>query len=72
MGHFGESQQNKARMAIRIVAGIKPLSAGAELKCRDRVLGKGGKNSFIALPGKEGSQQANVLKTMPRPFPHPH
>ena len=41
------------------------LSAGAELKCRDRVLGKGEKNSFIALPGKEGSQQANALKTAP-------
>ena len=49
------------------VAGIQPLSAGAELKCRDRVLGKGEKNSFIALPGKEGSQQANALKMVTPP-----
>lgn len=49
------------------VAGIQPLSAGAELKCRDRVLGKGEKNSFIDLPGKGGSQQSNALKTV-----HPH
>ena len=41
-----------------IVAGIPPLCAGAQLKRRDRVLGKGEKNSFIALPGKGGSQQA--------------
>ena len=45
--------------------GIWPLSASAELKCRDRVLGKGEKNSFIALPDKGGSQQANALKTLP-------
>ena len=49
------------------IAGIRPLSAGAKLKRRDRVLGKGGKNSFIALPGKGGSQQASALKTVP-PF----
>ena len=47
------------------VAGIWPLSAGANLKRRDRVLGKGEKKSFIALLGKGGSQQANVLKTGP-------
>ena len=35
------------------------------LKHRNRVLGKGGKNSFIDLPGKGGSRQANALKTMP-------
>ena len=52
------------------VAEIRLLSAGAELKHRDRVLGKGGKkNSFIALPGKGGSQQAHALKTVPQP-PH--
>ena len=32
---------------------IWPLSAGAKLKHRDRVLGKGEKDSFIALPGKK-------------------
>ena len=48
------------------IARIHPLSAGAKLKCRDRVLGKGEKkNSFIALPGKGGPQQVNALKTVP-------
>ena len=42
-----------------------PLFAGAKLKLRDRVLGKEEKNSFIALPGKGGSGQADALKTMP-------
>ena len=52
------------------VAGIWPLSAGAKLKQRDRVLGKGErKNSFIALPGKGGSQQGNALKTVSPPPP---
>ena len=37
------------------VAEIWPLSAGAKLKRRDRVLSKGEKNSFIALLGKGGS-----------------
>lgn len=36
------------------VAKIRPLSAGAKLKCRDRVWGKGEKDSFIVLPGKRG------------------
>ena len=49
------------------VAEIQPLSASAELKCRDRVLGKGEKDSFTALPGKGVSQQANTLKTVPHP-----
>ena len=44
---------------------IEPLCAGAEVKCKDRILGKGEKNSFIALPGKGGSEQANALKTVP-------
>ena len=52
-------------MEATLVAGIWPLSASAELKCRDRVLGKREKNSFIALPGKGGSQQATALKTGP-------
>ena len=46
------------------VAGIRPLSDSAELKCRNRVLGKGEKNSFITLPGKGGSEQTNALKTV--------
>ena len=51
------------------VARIWPLSATAELKCRDGVLGNRGKNSFIALPGKGGSQPANALKTVsPSPW----
>ena len=51
-----------------LVPGIQPLSAGAELKCRDRVLGKGGKkNSFIVLPGKGGPHQANALKPVTSP-----
>ena len=37
-----------------MVAKIWPLSASAELKSRDRVLGKGEKDSFTALPGKGG------------------
>ena len=47
------------------VAEIRPLSAGAELKHRDRVLGKGEKDSFIALPGKGRPQQVNALKIAP-------
>ena len=42
------------------VAKIQPLSAGAELKHRNRVLGKGEKDSFIDMPGKGGSQQDNA------------
>lgn len=33
---------------------LKPLSTGAEYKCRDRVLGEGEKDSFIASPSKGG------------------
>lgn len=36
------------------VARIWPLSATAELKCRDGVLGKGEKESLIHLLGKGG------------------
>ena len=39
------------------------------MKCRDRVWGKGEKNSFTALPGKGGSEQTNDLKTVPPPNP---
>ena len=42
------------KIATHSVAEIRPLSARAELKHRDRGLGKGEKNSFIALPGKGG------------------
>ena len=50
------------------VAGVWPLSAGAELKCRDRVLGKGGKKIALLLcQAKEGPQQADALKTLPTP-----
>ena len=37
-----------------VVARIQPLSASAEYKRGDRVLGEGEKDSFIALPGKGG------------------
>ena len=53
------------RIPHDIVARIQPLSAGAKLKCRDSVLGKGEKHSFIALPGKGGPQQAYAFKTVP-------
>ena len=36
------------------VAGIWPLSAGTELKHRDRVLGKGEKIALLLCPTKEG------------------
>ena len=49
------------------VAEIWPLSACAKLKRRDRVLSKGEKNSFIALLGKGGSQQAHAVKTVSPP-----
>ena len=45
------------------MAEIRPLSASAKLKHRDRVLDKGEKDGFIALPGKRRSQQADALKT---------
>lgn len=38
----------------KCVAKIQPLSAGAEVKCGDGVLGKGEINSFIASLGKGG------------------
>ena len=44
------------------VTTIWPLSAGAKYKRGDRVWGEGEKDRFIALPGKEGPQQTNVLK----------
>ena len=37
-----------------VVAETHPLSASAKLKLRDRVLGRGEKDSFTALPGKGG------------------
>ena len=44
------------------VAGNRPLLTGAEQKCRDGIWGEGEnkkqkKNSFIALPGKEGQSR---------------
>ena len=39
---------------VPVVAETRPLSARAELKRRDRVLGKGEKDSFISLPRKGG------------------
>ena len=48
-----------------IVAEAWPLSNGAEEKCRDRVLGKGGKNGFILLPGKGGHSRLMPWRTVP-------
>ena len=41
----------------------QPLCTGAKLNLRDRVLGRVGKNSFIALPGKGGHSGLVPLKT---------
>ena len=51
------------------VAEIQPLSASAELKCRDRVLGKEEKNKFYYFASNSGPEQANALKPMPLPPP---
>ena len=37
---------------------------GTKSNLRDRVLGEVEKDSFIALPGKGGEQQASALRTM--------
>ena len=50
------------------VTGIWPLSAGAELKRRNRVLGKGEKIVLLCCQAKGGPQQTNAtnaLKTVP-------
>ena len=49
---------------ITAVAEIPPLYTGARLNLGDRVLGEVERNSFIALPGKGGTQPANALKTV--------
>ena len=51
--------------SLSIVVETWPLTTSAEEKNEDKVLGEGEKNSFIALPGKGGSQQANALETVP-------
>ena len=48
-------------LLIKIVADIWPQSAGAKVKCRDRVLGKGEKDSFITLPGKGGHSKLKMV-----------
>ena len=45
-----------------------PLCSSAESNLRDRVWGEVEKNSFIALPGKEGHSRLLPLKTV---CPHP-
>ena len=42
----------------------QPLCTGAESNLRDRVLGEVEKNSFIALPGKEGDSGLLASKTV--------
>ena len=44
---------------------IRPLSAGAELKHRDRVWGKGEEIALLLWQVNVGPQQTNVLKTVP-------
>ena len=39
---------------LRLWLCCQNLSAGAKYKLRDRVLGEGEKDSFIALPAKDG------------------
>ena len=53
------------------MAGILPLASGAEWKCRDRVLGEGEKDSFIALSGKGGATTGLCLKAPLLPPPPP-
>ena len=53
------------------MAGILPLASGAEWKCRDRVLGEGEKDSFIALSGKGGATTGLCLKAPLPPVPPP-
>ena len=45
-------------------AETQPLCTSAELTLGSRVLGEVAKNSFVALPGKGGTQQANGPKTV--------
>ena len=47
------------------IAKTWPLSAIAEQKCGDRILGEEEKDSFTAFSGQRETQQANALKTMP-------
>ena len=56
---------SRERCIAMAVAEIQPLSASAELKCRDRVLGKEEKNKFYYFASNSGSEQANALKPMP-------
>ena len=47
---------------VKLMLKTRPLCTSAELNLGDRVLGEVEKNSFIASPGKEGTQQAHALK----------
>ena len=49
-----EKLYSSTLLLFLLLSEIWLLSASAKLKCRDRVLGKGEKDSFIALPGKGG------------------
>ena len=42
----------------------QPRCTGVESNLRGRVLGEAKKNSFIALPGKEGHRRLMTLKTV--------
>ena len=57
----GYHQKTQITNTDKDVAKIQPLSSSAELKGRVRVLGKGEKSRFIALPSKGGPQQVTAL-----------
>ena len=54
-----------ARQRARSAAETWPLPTGAKQKCRDRVLGEGGKDSFYCFARQRGPQTANASKTVP-------
>ena len=56
----GPSAHGKSQTSFQNLL-LKSPSAGAKYKLRDRVLSEGGKDSFIALPGKGGHSRP-VLK----------
>ena len=74
--HSSEKEREKAvwfhPILLLLKLGLSPLvlnrNAETEFWMKEK------KTSFFALPGEEGSQQANALKTvcfLPHPHPHP-
>ena len=56
--------QNYSSHSCLLMPKTQPLCTGAESNLRDRVLGEVEKNSFIALPGKEGDSRLLASKTV--------